>query len=84
SQPAFPLKKYRSVLIKSGKRGRALDFKIQEEETAKGYSGIALGLCLNLPCAKSKGLVRMEIPLGLILRLITNWDLAWYKLKIGE
>ena len=32
---------------------------------------IALGLCLDLLRAKSEGLVPMEIPLGLIPRLMT-------------
>nr|GEU79486.1 hypothetical protein [Tanacetum cinerariifolium] len=44
---------------------------------------IALGLCLDLPCAKSKGLVPMEIPLGLIPRLMTKGESAWRKVKIG-
>ncbi|GKC40950.1 ATP synthase F1 subunit 1, mitochondrial [Tanacetum coccineum] len=45
---------------------------------------IALGLCLDLPCAKSKGLVPMEIPLGLILRLMIKGESAWCKVKIGR
>ncbi|KAK1405978.1 hypothetical protein QVD17_42302 [Tagetes erecta] len=44
---------------------------------------IALGLCLDLLCAKSKGLVPMEIPLGLIPRLMTKGESAWRKVKIG-
>ncbi|GKE12071.1 hypothetical protein Tco_1415622 [Tanacetum coccineum] len=44
---------------------------------------IAIGLCLDLPCAKSKGLVPMEIPLGLIPRLMTKGESAWRKVKIG-
>ncbi|KAI3666536.1 hypothetical protein L1987_88949 [Smallanthus sonchifolius] len=46
-------------------------------------SPIALGLCLDLLCAKSKGLVPMEIPLGLIPRLMTKGESAWRKVKIG-
>ncbi|GKB80339.1 hypothetical protein Tco_0947234 [Tanacetum coccineum] len=42
-----------------------------------------LGLCLDLPCAKSKGLVPMEIPLGPIPHLMTKGELAWRKVKIG-
>lgn len=44
---------------------------------------IALGLCLDLLCAKSKGLVPMEIPLGLIPRLMTKGESAWRKVQIG-
>lgn len=44
---------------------------------------IALRLCLDLLCAKSKGLVPMEIPLGLIPRLMTKGESAWRKVKIG-
>ncbi|WVZ26715.1 hypothetical protein V8G54_000070 (mitochondrion) [Vigna mungo] len=42
-----------------------------------------VGLCLDLLRAKSEGLVPMEIPLGLIPRLMTylNWE-AWRKVKI--
>lgn len=42
-----------------------------------------MGLCLDLLRAKSEGLVPMEIPLGLIPRLMTylNWE-AWRKVKI--
>ncbi|KAL0294127.1 UNVERIFIED_CONTAM: NADH-ubiquinone oxidoreductase chain 2 [Sesamum calycinum] len=42
-----------------------------------------LGLCLDLLCAKSKRLVPMEIPLGLIPRLMTKVESAWRKVKIG-
>ncbi|KAI3725389.1 hypothetical protein L1987_65176 [Smallanthus sonchifolius] len=44
---------------------------------------IALGLCLDILCAKYKGLVPMEIPLGLIPRLMTKGESAWRKVKIG-
>nr|GEY30009.1 hypothetical protein [Tanacetum cinerariifolium] len=44
---------------------------------------IALGLCLDLPRVKSKGLVPMEIPLGLIPRLMMKRESAWHKVKIG-
>ncbi|KAI3681316.1 hypothetical protein L6452_36106 [Arctium lappa] len=44
---------------------------------------IALGLCLDLLCAKSKGLVPMGIPLGLIPRLMMKGESAWRKVKIG-
>lgn len=44
---------------------------------------IALGLCLDLLCAKYKGLVPIEIPLGLIPRLMTKGESAWRKVKIG-
>nr|GEW12107.1 hypothetical protein [Tanacetum cinerariifolium] len=40
-------------------------------------------MCLDLPRAKSKGLVPMEIPLGLIPRLMTKGESAWRKVKIG-
>lgn len=44
---------------------------------------IALGLCLDLLCAKQLGLVPIEIPLGLIPRLMTKGESAWRKVKIG-
>ncbi|KAK8690755.1 hypothetical protein V6N13_074282 [Hibiscus sabdariffa] len=43
---------------------------------------IALGLCLDLLCAKSKGLVPMGIPIGLIPRLMMKGESAWRKVKI--
>lgn len=42
----------------------------------------ALGLCLDLLRAKSEGLVPMEIPFGLIPRLMTKGESAWRKVKI--
>ncbi|GJW22056.1 NADH dehydrogenase subunit 2 [Tanacetum coccineum] len=52
-------------------------------EAGLKYLILVLGLCLDLPCAKSKGLVPMEIPLSLIPRLMTKGELAWRKVKIG-
>lgn len=46
------------------------------------YLAIALGQCLDLLRAKSEGLVPMEIPLGLIPRLMTKGQSAWRKVKI--
>lgn len=43
---------------------------------------IALGLCLDLLRAKSEGPVSMEIPLGLIPRLMTKGESAWHQVKI--
>nr|GEU51884.1 cytochrome c oxidase subunit 2, mitochondrial [Tanacetum cinerariifolium] len=42
-----------------------------------------IGLCIDLPCAKSKGFVPMEIPFGLIPYLMTKGKSAWRKVKIG-
>ncbi|GKB99925.1 homeobox protein knotted-1-like LET12 isoform X1, partial [Tanacetum coccineum] len=68
-------------------RGGIAQFFLEEGWFARGDRStsfpIALGLCLDLPCAKSKGLVPMEIPLGLIPRLMTKGESAWRKVKIG-
>jgi len=39
-------------------------------------------LCLDLLRAKSKGLVPMEIPFGLMPHLMTKGESAWRKVKI--
>ncbi|KAK4412287.1 hypothetical protein Salat_2980300 [Sesamum alatum] len=77
------------ILILRGERNQRI-YRLVETLYVVVYLGrsiyifpIALGLCLDLLCAKSKRLVPMEIPLGLIPRLMTKVESAWRKVKIG-
>nr|GMD87900.1 succinate dehydrogenase subunit 3 [Ipomoea batatas] len=66
----------------AGKLARVVLAGLPEGDRSTSFP-IALGLCLDLLCAKSKGLVPIEIPLGLIPRLMTKGESAWRKVKIG-
>ncbi|KAL0305279.1 UNVERIFIED_CONTAM: hypothetical protein Scaly_2990300 [Sesamum calycinum] len=85
--PGFPETLLVVILILRGERKKRI-YRLVETLYVVVYLGrsiyiFPLGLCLDLLCAKSKRLVPMEIPLGLIPRLMTKVESAWRKVKIG-